>query len=559
MYSLSKFCLAYLLPIAFALGPLQLSKSLAESPIQIKTTKQFEVAPGTSRYHRIEAIESMNPSEVALIICDVWDSHHCVQAVRRVAQVAPRIDKLASKLRDEGATIIHAPSDCMKQYANHPSRKRASIVAAAPDLPTDISSWCDRIPSEESAAYPLDQSDGGEDDDKLEHAQWIATLAAANRNPATPWLMQSPDIQIDSERDYITDSGNQVWNILHEQKIKHVLICGVHTNMCVLGRPFGLRQLANHGKHVLLVRDLTDTMYNPASWPYANHYTGTDLIVDHVERFVCPTTTSDQFLRDAPGPFRFTDDRRPLVAMLIAEDEYETDRTLGPSFRVSLVYGDANRPNHLPGLEQIESANALVVSVRRRPLPKAELQMIRQFVRSGKPVIGIRTASHAFSLRDSQASPGLEQWPEFDREVFGGSYSNHYGADKKPFVSWSSNETNRAQFLATTTSVQTAKHLFQSGGSLYRVSPLAAGTRVLWTGAIDNEASEPVAWTFVRADGGRSFYTSLGHKEDFENIEFKTLLRNAIHWSCSVPTVSREDVAIQQHRYQTGHGKQRRK
>ena len=70
------------------------------------------------------------------------------------------------------------------------------------------------------------------------------------------------------------------------------MLMGVHTNMCVLGRPFGLRQLVLHGKNALLVRDLTDTMYNSRKWPYVSHFQGTDRIIEHIEKFVAPTITS---------------------------------------------------------------------------------------------------------------------------------------------------------------------------------------------------------------------------------------------------------------------------
>ena len=79
-----------------------------------------------------------------------------------------------------------------------------------------------------------------------------------------------------------------MWAILEQNQIEHVILTGVHTNMCVLGRPFGLRQMARVGKDVVLMRDMTDTMYNPARWPFVSHFTGTDLIIDHVERHVCP-------------------------------------------------------------------------------------------------------------------------------------------------------------------------------------------------------------------------------------------------------------------------------
>ena len=72
------------------------------------------------------------------------------------------------------------------------------------------------------------------------------------------------------------------------------MLMGVHTNMCVLGRPFGLRNLARSGKNVVLVRDLTDTMYNSRMWPYVSHFEGTNRIVEHIEKYVAPTITLDR-------------------------------------------------------------------------------------------------------------------------------------------------------------------------------------------------------------------------------------------------------------------------
>ena len=175
-------------------------------------------------------------------------------------------------------------------------------------MPPDIETWCSRIETEKQGIYPIDQSDGGEDDDPAEHAQWAAKLKALGRNPAMPWQQQSSLIAIDGERDYISDRGDEVWSILEQRRIKRVILTGVHTNMCVLGRPFGLRQMAKNGKTVVLLRDLTDCMYNPRRWPQVDHFTGNDLVVSHVERYVCPTITSDQIL--GGGPFRSKFDAR---------------------------------------------------------------------------------------------------------------------------------------------------------------------------------------------------------------------------------------------------------
>ena len=76
---------------------------------------------------------------------------------------------------------------------------------------------------------------------------------------------------------------------------------GVHTNMCVLGRPFGIRQLTKLGKNVVLARDLTDAMYDPRDFPYVSHARGTEMVVEHVERYWCPTIDSGDLVKLIPG------------------------------------------------------------------------------------------------------------------------------------------------------------------------------------------------------------------------------------------------------------------
>ena len=122
--------------------------------------------------HDWEKVE-WNPNEVAVVICDMWDSHHSVTAVRRVNEFAPRLNEVIKSLRGSGVTIIHSPSDCMPSYKDHDARKRALAVPLASDLPKEIYSWCHRIPEEEKASYPIDQSDGGEDEDEFENMRKI--------------------------------------------------------------------------------------------------------------------------------------------------------------------------------------------------------------------------------------------------------------------------------------------------------------------------------------------------------------------------------------------------
>ena len=274
--------------------------------LRLRYQKQTD-DPGSS-FQRLVREEDWETSETAVIVCDVWDLHHCLNAVRRLEEFGPRLNHVLIEARRRGAVIVHSPSDCMDAYHDHPARRRAIAAPRADKLPEDIENWCSRIPAEEQANYPIDQSDGGEDDDPQEHAAWAAKLKAMGRNPGMPWKTQSSMIAIDAERDYVSDRGDEVWNILEHRGIRNVILTGVHTNMCVLGRPFGLRQMSRNGKNVVLMRDMTDTMYNPKRWPYVDHFAANDLIVSHIERFVCPTITSDQLI--GGEPFRFRNDNR---------------------------------------------------------------------------------------------------------------------------------------------------------------------------------------------------------------------------------------------------------
>jgi len=258
------------------------------------------------KYTVVTKDQTWPADKTAIIVCDMWDAHHCLNAVRREEEMVPRMNEVLTKARDLGVLIIHAPSSCMEPYKDHPARKRAQSAPAAKNLPKDIGEWCRKIPAEEKGVYPIDQSDGGEDDDPAEHAEWHAKLKAMGRNPKAPWKSQHAGLTIKDE-DAISDSGVEIWNLLESRGIDRVLLLGVHTNMCVLGRPFGLRQMAKNGKTVALIRDMTDTMYNPKMPPNVNHFEGTRLIIEHIEKFVCPTITSDQIA--GGSEFRFKGDK----------------------------------------------------------------------------------------------------------------------------------------------------------------------------------------------------------------------------------------------------------
>jgi nicotinamidase-related amidase/type 1 glutamine amidotransferase len=476
--------------------------------------------------------QQWEPAKTALIVCDFWDSHHCANAVKRVNEMSPRMAEVVKQARDRGVLIIHAPSDCMKTYENHPARKRAMEAPAAANLPPKITNWLHwKDAAEEKEGYPIDASDGGSDDTPAEEAAWQEELKRQGRDTGHPWKAQHPSVSIDPERDIISDKGVEIWNVLESRGIGQVLFAGVHTNMCVCGRPFGLRQLSRNGKNVVLLRDLTDTMYNPAKKPYVSHYRGTELMIAHIEKLVCPTALSSEVFGGTAHTFG--GDKRPHLAVMIGEDEYHTwetvpafiEQQIGKHCRVSYLVAAKETPASFCNTDALKTAYALLVSVRRRVPPAAQTEAIKAFVARGGAVVGIRTASHAFALRGGQKmEEGHTAWPEWDEQVLGGNYQNHLGNELKTSAKVTAGAAH--PILSGL-----PREEWPTGGSLYKNSPLRGGVALLTGRAEKVEPQEPVAWTHQSPGGGRVFYTSLGATEDFGRQEFQQLLRNALHWS----------------------------
>ena len=485
---------------------------------------RVETPEGSGKFTVLNDVLEWKASQTAIIICDMWDQHWCKGATRRVAELAPHVNYVASKGRSKGVLIIHAPSGTIDRYNEHPARQRAQNAPKAANLPKDIGKWCKWInEKEEKAGYPIDHSDDGCD-------------CQPKCKTGHPWRKQIDAIEIHNE-DAISDSGVEIWNLLQQRNINNVILMGVHTNMCVLGRPFGLRNMARFGKNVVLVRDLTDTMYNSRMQPYVSHFTGTDLIVEHIEKFVCPTISSTA-LTGKPQ-FRFKNDNRPYVVFISAEGEYKAAETL-PEFAHELetkyglcceiIQGSTDRNSeqrhHISGMQTLEGADLVVLFVRRRAFPAEQMQYLRDYLDRGKGLIALRTASHAFDTRGN-APDGHAEWLNFDPEVLGGNYNGHYGRGPVTTITIAAG-AERHPIL------QGIETPFTSIGSLYKASPLSSSTTPLLRGMIPNQKPEPVAWTnsYKKA---RAFYSSLGHPDDFDRPQFCQLLINAVFWAMDKP------------------------
>ena len=190
-------------------------------------------------------VQNISSECTALLLCDVWDTHWCRGARERLDAMIPRMAQIVKTARINGIHIIHAPSGTLNYYVDSPAKRLLSGKALK--VPPD------NIPHIDPP-LPIDDSDGGSD--------------SGGEEQKRVWTRQHPGIVIDEYRDVISDDGREIYGYLRDTGIEKLLIMGVHTNMCILHRSFGIKQMIRWGIDIALIRDLTDTMYNPAMLPY---------------------------------------------------------------------------------------------------------------------------------------------------------------------------------------------------------------------------------------------------------------------------------------------------
>ena len=233
---------------------------------------RVELFRGNGEWSEVRVDCPFDPAKSALIVCDMWDRHWCTGANLRVAELVKKLEPVLETARRNGITIVHAPSETMSFYANMPQRMRMlSFPAVTPPKELDLN----------SPPLPIDDSDGGCDTPgETEHRAWACQH---------PGLKIAPD-------DYISDNGREIYNLLRSRSIETVFYNGVHANMCILNRSFGIKQMTKWGVHCVLLRDLTDAMYNPKSAPHVSHEAGTGLVIEYIEKYWGPTVLSSDLL-----------------------------------------------------------------------------------------------------------------------------------------------------------------------------------------------------------------------------------------------------------------------
>jgi nicotinamidase-related amidase len=254
-----------LLPILCPLGA-------RAADITLDLRSRVEAVKGAGDWREVHPRQSLAVEKTAVIICDMWDKHWCRGATERVDSLVAQMAPFVEAARKRGFQIIHAPSETMAFYQDAPQRQRMMAVAkVAP--PTLLS-----LPD---PPLPIDDKSGGCDTpDQFFKA----------------WTREHPGIRVDAS-DAISDDGSEIYGFLRERDIRTLLVMGVHANMCILNRTFAIKRMTAAGIHCILIRDLTDAMYNPQDPPHVSHQAGTQLVIQYIEKYWCPTTTSAELLR----------------------------------------------------------------------------------------------------------------------------------------------------------------------------------------------------------------------------------------------------------------------
>jgi type 1 glutamine amidotransferase len=243
--------------------------------------------------------------------------------------------------------------------------------------------------------------------------------------------------------------------------------------------------------------------------------------------------------------------KKPLIVFVTGDHEYSGEATLpvvaaelekNYGFRTVILKAspDQNAEENIPGLEALKEADLAVFFLRWRRLPAEQVKYIEDYLKTGKPVVGFRTTTHAFNY---PAGHPLEKWNAFGEMVFnappgwgGKANHTHYGHTSSTDVSIIPEQAKNPILTGVTDS-------FHVRSWLYKVLPdypSGKNTVQLLKGhSVNPESADafdnPVAWTGTNSFGARFFMTTMGHPEDFQVESFQHLVINGILWAAGKP------------------------
>lgn len=258
------------------------------------------------------------------------------------------------------------------------------------------------------------------------------------------------------------------------------------------------------------------------------------------------------------------------VVIVTGDDEYRSEESMPQlakilakrqGFKVTVLFAidpdtqalDPSVLNNIPGLEALETADLMILFLRFRELPDDQMKRIIDYTNSGRPIIGIRTATHAFSYQKNMQSPYAKwTWTSKDpkggwgRAVLGETWVNHYGHHGV--------ESTRgvpAKGMANHPILRGCEDIWGES-DVYGIRTLSGDSKPLVMGQVlvgmkpsdevnTEKPSVPIAWlkTYTGTEGipARIFTTTMGHSYEMKNEGFRRMLVNAVYWGLGMENV----------------------
>ena len=215
--------------------------------------------------------EEVDPKRVGVIAVDVWNFHWCKTATMRVDAFVPRMNKALEAARALGLTVMLCPSDVVDNYVGYPQRE-AIFALPKVTVPKVVDVTCPPVPDAGGCACGRERCAGN-----------------------FGWDGMHPGLVIGDD-DLMPDTQAEVYAICQKYGLTHLIFVGFHTQVCLLGKPMGLKAMKAAGLNCVLARDMTDA--HPGYEPSRNFTPdlNTEQVVEHFEKHLAPTIHFQQEL-----------------------------------------------------------------------------------------------------------------------------------------------------------------------------------------------------------------------------------------------------------------------
>lgn len=261
-----------LLQAGTALAALQAGERQADAAGTIELGLQTRDADGRIRI----ATENVDPKKIAIFAIDCWHYHWCRTWRNRAGSLMPRFNYSFDAARKLGMTLVFSPTNAMRDLHESPQRKN---TLALPDVPLPALS---NLPDPYPGALRFGMCECGLGDD---------CHYTNNVNS------QHPDLKM-REDEYIALTQQEAYNILKHRGITHIIYTGFATNMCMWGKPTGMKYMRQFGFRCMVARELTEAITRYAEESF-NPTRGTLEVIELIERELAPTISMEETLRRA--------------------------------------------------------------------------------------------------------------------------------------------------------------------------------------------------------------------------------------------------------------------